>query len=167
MKGLQFVCFVCIQGGYLTKGPFLLCYWHPWQFKAQLWNCTSLHKNRLKTMSSLVSKPQLPVPQREVGYNSSKLTAVLDTWSYESGKCKNQCSKTEELLWSMGHCSNLGSYIPENPIWKTLLCFEMKKLKIPCSKEGQVQFHVLYSFLHYVGEIYLQILWQPWSAGLP
>lgn len=150
---LQFVHLVCIQGRIFSKGPFLLCYWHPWQFKAELWNWTFLYKSRWKMANSLVSKPQLLVPQRGVKYNSSKLTAALDTWSYESRKCKNQCSKTEE-----SSCDQ----------WSTVQTLAHLPLKILSEKHSYafkwrnwrctVEERPTGSFLCPLEEIYLQLL---------
>lgn len=150
---LQFVHLVCIQGRIFNKGPFLLCYWHPWQFKAELWNWTFLYKSSLKTANGLVSKPQLLLPQRGVKYNSSKPTTALDTWSYESGKCKNRCSKTEE-----SSCHQ----------WSTVQTLAHLPLKILSEKPSYafkwrnwrctVEESLMGSVLHPLEEIYLQLL---------
>lgn len=150
---LQFVHLVCIQGRIFSKGPFLLCFWHPWQFEAELWNWTFLYKSRLKPANGLVSKPQLLVPQRGVENNSSKLTTALDTWSYESGKCKNRCSKTEESSCDQWNTVQILAHLPlKIRSEKTSYAFKCRNWR--CTVEERL----MVSFLCPLEEIYLQLL---------
>jgi len=129
------------SGRISSRGLLLLCYWHPWQFKAELRSWTFLYKSRLKTMNSFVSKPQWLAPQRGVEYNSSKLTTFLDTWSSESGKCKNQCSKAEESNCDQWSTVQTLAHLPLK-IWRTLSCSEIEKLKMHCQRWSWVVFCV-------------------------